>query len=99
MNTRVRWTKEEDEILVQSIKNNPQNKLAAFREVAIKTDHSVASCSARWYNILNNPYNKYYIGSMFTIIRHNPKCDSIKSTIITKVNIWTKIKNYLFKIK
>lgn len=48
-NTRTKWTKEEDEILVQAIKANPHNKAKAFREVAEKVNHSEICCSGRWY--------------------------------------------------
>lgn len=36
MTTRKRWTKEEEEILVQAVKANPHNLSKAFREVAEK---------------------------------------------------------------
>ena len=40
--TRTRWTKEEDEILVQAIKANPHNKAQAFKIAAEKVNHSEA---------------------------------------------------------
>lgn len=53
-NTRTKWTKEEDEILVQAIEANPHNKAKAFREAAEKVNHSEKCCSSRWYKVLSN---------------------------------------------
>lgn len=47
MATRMKWTDEEDAILVQAVKANPHNKAQAFREIAEKTGHTVTSCSSR----------------------------------------------------
>lgn len=49
MITRKRWTKEEEEILVQAVKANPHNLSKAFREVAAQLDRTEAAVSRQWY--------------------------------------------------
>lgn len=98
-----RWTKEEDEILVQAIKDNFYNKSQTFREVALKINHSKNSCSIRWYKYLSNPYSKHYIGCCFLTIGRestlnnrtlNRQCTIIKPTK-SSLTIWNKIKKFL----
>lgn len=103
-NTRTRWTKEEDEILVQAIKANPHNKAEAFRYVATKlANRDVKSCENRWYKQLSNPESKHYVGCMFTMIGVSSRLDNrtidreevhIKPKQIKK-GLWEKIKTLL----
>lgn len=44
-----RWTKEEEEILVQAVKANPDNLQKVFREVAYVIERAAASVSSRYY--------------------------------------------------
>lgn len=98
-----RWTKKEDEILVQAIKANPHNKAEAFRSVAIKIDRTESAISFRWYNYLSNPESKHYVGCIFTMIGHATKMDNRtinrEHTHITpkpmKKRLWSKIKKLL----
>lgn len=102
-NTRTKWTKEEDEILVQAIKANPHNKAKAFREVAEKVNHSEKCCSGRWYKILSNPKHKKYVGCMFTMIGITSKLDNRTvnrdkvhiTPTKTKKGLWAKVKALL----
>lgn len=69
-----RWTKEEDEILVQAIKANPHNKIKAIREVLPKLNDRTESAAAyRWYQVLSNPENKQYVGSIYTMVGYGTK--------------------------
>ena len=103
MTPRVRWTKEEDKILVQAIKANPHNKAKAFKQVAKKVNHNEKSCSKRWYSYLSNPESKHYVGCLFTMVGHhahyNNRTNYTKRSIISptkqKPTIWTKIKQFL----
>lgn len=103
MATRIKWTDEEDEILVQAIKANPHNKAEAFRVAASQVNHNECCCSNRWYKILSNPEHRKYVGCMFTLVGIHSKLDNItvnrdKVHITpdkTKRGIWTKIKNLL----
>lgn len=98
-----RWTKEEDEILVQALKANPHNKAKVFKLVATKINRTVGAISYRWYNYLSNPYSKHYVGCMFTMLGHTSKMDNrtisrepyhtIPKPI--KKGIWNKIKKLL----
>lgn len=102
-NTRIKWTKEEDEILVQAVKANPHNKTAAFKEAAEKVGHNANSCSTRWYRVLSNPEHKKYVGCMFTMIGVQSKLDNRTinrenvhiTPTKTKRGLWTKIKALL----
>lgn len=44
-----RWTKEEEEILVQAVKANPNNLQKVFREVAYVIERAASSVSSRYY--------------------------------------------------
>lgn len=103
-NTRTKWTKEEDEILVQAIEANPHNRAQAFREAAAKLgNRDETSCSNRWYGVLGNPKHKKYVGCMFTMVGVTSKLDNRTSNregvhitpTKTKKSLWTKIKALL----
>lgn len=102
-NTRTKWTKEEDEILVQAVKANPYNKSEAFRAASKKVNHNEVSCSSRWYTHLSNPESKHYVGCMFTMIgvasRFDNRTSNREGTHVTPVKIkrslWSKIKALL----
>lgn len=106
MKERPRWTTEEDKILVQAIKANPQNKEEAFKKAAKKLNRTKAACSNRWYQTLSNPYNKKYVGCAFTLIGHRNRLNNRTQYIPTKDNqlykpekvktsLWSKIKELL----
>lgn len=103
-NTRTRWTKEEDKILVRAIKANPHNKEKAFRKAATKLKNRDAkSCSNRWYKMLSNPESKHYVGCMFTMIGIASRLDNRTlnregahvTPVKTKKSLWSKIKELL----
>lgn len=99
-NTRTKWTKEEDKILVQAVKANLHNKSKAFRAASKKVNHNEVSCSCRWYSQLSNPESKHYVGCMFTMIGIASRLDNRTSNregvhvtpIKTKRGLWNKIK-------
>ena len=103
MAERTKWTKEEDEILVQAIKANPHNKTQAFKAAASKVNHSEASCASRWYVRLSNPNNKNYVGCMFTMVGAASKLDNRTinregvhiTPTKTKKGLWAKVKALL----
>lgn len=63
MKTRKRWTHEEDEMLIQAVKDNFDNLIKGFRKVSEITGRTVNGVAYRWYQVLSNPENKNYIGS------------------------------------
>lgn len=103
MAKKVKWTEEEDKILVQAIEANPHNRTQAFRKTAEKVNHSVKACSKRWYLVLSNPESKKYVGCMFASIgKHtNYSNRSVYRTMVhiaptkTKIGIWAKIRGLL----
>lgn len=56
-----RWTKEEDDTLVQLIRANPQSLSFSIKETAKVLNRSVNSVRSR-YHRLTNPYCKCYKG-------------------------------------
>lgn len=98
-----RWTKEEDDILVQAIKANPHNKTAAFRAASKEFNHDARSCSNRWYQVLSNPESKHYVGCMFTMIGVASRLDNRSTNregvhitpVKNKKSLWSKIKTLL----
>lgn len=104
MAKRIKWTAEEDEILVQAIKANPHNRQEAFKQAVAKLEtRDVKSCANRWYGILSNPKNKAYVGCVFTMIGVSSRLDNRTSNVenahITPIKstktIWSKIKKLL----
>lgn len=102
-NSRIKWTTEEDKILVQAIKNSPHNKSQAFRKAATKVNHSAKCCASRWYKVLSNPEHKKYVGCMFTLLGAASRFDNriiyredvhVTPTKIKK-NLWSRIKTLL----
>lgn len=101
--TRNKWTAEEDEILVQAIKANPNNKAQAFRVAATKVNHTEKCCSNRWYKVLSNPEHKNYVGCMFTMVDVSSKLDNRTvnrehvhiTPTKTKKGLWAKVKALL----
>jgi hypothetical protein len=104
MTTYHRWTKEEDEILVQAIKANPHNKKKAFEYAeTVLPLRDAKSCENRWYKFLSNPESKHYVGCVFTMLARASRLDnrviysdnSLNPPKPMKVGIWSKIKKLL----
>lgn len=49
MSIKRKWTKREEEILVQAVKANPHNLSRAFRIAAIKLDRTAGAVKIQWY--------------------------------------------------
>lgn len=58
-----KWTAEEDNMIVQAVKDNFDNLQKGFREVAEKLGRTKNAVQYRWYKNLSNPENKVYVGS------------------------------------
>jgi hypothetical protein len=95
-----RWTTEEDDILVQSIKDNPENIKDGIRKATTLIDRTFSSCINRYYTFLANPDSPKYRGTLFTLVGHtkhiNGKVVSKHHTTIShKKSLWSKIKQLL----
>ena len=48
-----KWTKEEEEILVQAIQANPHNISEALRTASATMNRSFKACQFHWYGVLS----------------------------------------------
>ncbi len=48
-----KWTEEEDELLLQQVKNNPQNLSRCFLSVAQNIDRSQGAVANHWYQVVS----------------------------------------------
>lgn len=100
MNKHKRWTKEEEDILVKAISNNPHNIRKACKEIATKLNRTEGACLYHWYVILSPSSNPTKIGVSFISIGNksiykNRKNSGISVSKPNKFNLWIKIKKLL----
>lgn len=88
------WTEEERELLIETVKDNPQNYSKAFREVSATIGRSVMAVSSYWYNVLSK-----HQGIWMAVVTENKTVPNKKvlrgdnnDTSITTVSLWQKIK-------
>lgn len=91
MKKRKKWTKEEEDILVQAIKANPHNLQQCFREVSQKVNHSEGSICKHWYAILANPEHKKYVGTAFLVIGRKTY-NQVRKNVYTNIGYATTVK-------
>ncbi len=93
---KTKWTKEEEDILVQAIKSYPHNIKTACSIAASKINRSERACSLHWYQVLSK--NKK-LGVTFLVVGNksivkNKKIIKPKSKIQpikTRFNLLTRI--------
>lgn len=99
MTTKKKWTKEEEEILVQAVKANPHNLSKAFREVAEKLGKTESAVSKQWYNntrvnsvcfVIVSQGKKFKNGKNYV-----PNCGHVKSPTSSNKTLWKKLKALL----
>lgn len=103
-----KWTKEEEDILVQAIQANPHNLSQCFKEVSEKIDRSIPGITYHWYAVLGNPENKKYVGVTFLMLSRKEMLKDRKICKVSatgyyskvtpkscKVTIWQKIRKLL----
>lgn len=66
--THRKWTEEEDRLLLQHIKNSPQNLSRCFLAVSEATGRSSKAVAAHWYNTLSKNSDTV---CFFTASSHN----------------------------
>lgn len=52
MNTRRRFTEEEDRVILSKISENPSNIAQCLRELSVELDRSFSTLQTRWYKTL-----------------------------------------------
>ncbi len=102
-----KWTKQQEQLLIDNIKSSPNNLMEAFRITSAQIDKSVNSIVFRWYG----QKSKNYIGlkdrcvPVFMTIsgktnnvnRKIVTQDTSDNTIKSNNNIWKKLLS-LFKL-
>lgn len=96
MSTKKRWTKEEEEILVQAVKANPHNLAKTFREVAEQLGRTEGSVEFRWYDKLKKASLCFVTISSNNQLRNGKNYDSelghTNTPTKTSKTLWEKIK-------
>ena len=95
-----RWTKEEEEILVQAISANPHNLSEALRTASNTINRSFKACQFHWYEVLSPKNNPNKIGISFVsigpnTIYKNRKNSGVSTVQPEKSTIWSRIKRLL----
>ena len=95
-----KWTKEEEEILVQAIQANPHNISEALRTASATMNRSFKACQFHWYGVLSPKDKPNRMGISFVSIGPNTiyknRKNSGTSTIQPeKSTIWSRIKRLL----
>lgn len=101
MATKKRWTKEEEEILVQAITANPHNITEACRYASTQLEgRTHSACVFHWYKALAPAKNPTKVG--ITFIAVGPKTvyknrkNSGNAFVKPERNtLWTKIKKFI----
>lgn len=99
------WTKQEDRVLLNQVRKNPNNLKEAFRKTAnILERRDWLSCSKRWYTKYANCPIENIEAICFTTLSSktmsvNSKNKSKKTKIYkTNNNLWKKIKDFFKNI-
>lgn len=101
MATRRRWTKEEEEILVQAISANPHNISEACRYAATKLEGRTSdTCYRHWYQAIAPAQNPTKLGVSFLAIGPKTVYKNRKNSGNTfvkpeKNTLWKKIKKII----
>ena len=88
MNQRRKWTNEEEQVLIDQVRQNPGNLARAFRATSNITGRSPHSCEQRWYGKV-----RYSETVFMTIGASNMSVNSKVSDNIQPVRlpIWRRI--------
>ena len=101
MATKRKWTKEEEEILVQDITANPHNIKKACRYAATKLEgRTPKACELHWYQVIAPANNPTKLGVSFLAvgpktIYKNRKNSGSSNVQPEKNTLWAKIKKLI----
>lgn len=95
-----KWTKEEEEILVQAIQANPHNISEALRTASATINRSFLACQFHWYAVLSPKNKPNKMGISFVsvgpnTIYKNRKNSGTSTVQPEKSTIWSRIKRLL----
>lgn len=102
MQRKIRYTEEEDNIIIQCVSESPNNLERAFRKAStLLNNRSVSSISVRWYlRIRTKPSTKVVFMTLgkdkVNINRKVERENSPKETINVRVGIFSRILTSLF---
>lgn len=96
----VKWTDEENKILVQAIAANPHNISEAIREASKNLNRTYKACKQHWYLALSPKNNPTKVGISFVSVGSNSVYKNRKNsgTAILKPEkstLWSRIKKFL----
>ena len=96
----VKWTDEENKILVQAITANPHNLSEAIREASKNLNRTTKACKQHWYSALPPKNNPTKVGISFVSIGSesiykNRKNSGNALSEPEKNTLWSRIKKFL----
>ena len=96
----VKWTDEENKILVQAIAANPHNISEAIKEASKNLNRTYKACKQHWYLALSPKNNPTKVGISFVSVGSNSVYKNRKNsgTAILKPEkstLWSRIKKFL----
>ena len=96
----VKWTDEENKILVQAIAANPHNLSEAIRKASKNLNRTTKACKQHWYLALSPKNNPTKVGISFVSVGSNSVYKNRKNsgTAILKPEkntLWSRIKKFL----
>ena len=96
----VKWTDEENSILVQAITANPHNLSEAIREASKNLNRTYKACKQHWYLALSPRNNPTKVGISFISIGSesiykNRKNSGNALSEPEKNTLWSRIKKFL----
>lgn len=96
----VKWTDEENKILVQAIAANPHNLSEAIREASKELNRTYKACKQHWYLALSPKNNPTKVGVSFISIGSestykNRKNSGNALSELEKSTLWSRIKKFL----
>ena len=96
----VKWTDEENKILVQAITANPHNLSEAIREASKNLNRTYKACKQHWYSALSPNNNRTKVGISFVSIGSesiykNRKNSGNALSEPEKNTLWSRIKKFL----
>ena len=96
----VKWTNEENKILVQAIAANPHNLSEAIREASKNLNRTYKACKQHWYSALSSKNNPTKVGISFVSVGSNSVYKNRKNSGTSilkpeKNTLWSRIKKFL----